>query len=157
MTQLQPARCKLAEFQRSVFAITPEEDMPFDALLSPHYWAHVSASFRPGCKLEIYPPEGHYYAELLVRDCGRLFAKVALILKVDLTSVVVGEHALDLSAYRASYAGINAKWCVHRVVDGKKETMKTELGDREEAEAWIRQHVRTVGAPKQTPAKTAAA
>lgn len=157
MTQLQPVRAKLAEFQRAVFAITPEENTPFEALLSPHYWAHVSQTFRPGCKLEIYPPEGHYYAELLVRDCGRLFAKVAVIVKVDLTTVVVGEHQLDTSAYRASYGGMTQKWCVHRVVDGKKETMKTELGDREEAEAWIRQHVRTVGAPKQTLAKPAAA
>lgn len=156
MTQLQPFRSKLAEFQRAVFAITPEEKTPFEALLSPHYWAHVSKGFRPGCKLEIYPPEGEYYAELLVQDCGHLFAKVAVLHKVDLTSVVVGEHQLDTSAYRASYGGVNDKWCVHRIVDGKKEKMKSELGDREEAEAWIRQHVRTVGAPKQS-AKTAAA
>ncbi len=147
MTQLQPKGCKLAEYQRAVFAITPEEGLPFDAMLSWHFWAHVSRDFRPGCKLEIYPPEGHYYAELLVRDCGHLFAKVAVILKVDLTTVVVGEHQLDTTAYRASYAGINSKWCVHRIIDGKKETMKTELGDREEAEAWIRQHVRTMGVP----------
>jgi hypothetical protein len=157
MTQLQPSRCKLAEFQRAEFAITPEEDTPFEALLSPHYWAHVSQSFRPGCKLEIFPPEGHYYAQLLVRDCGRLFAKVAVIHKVDLDTVTVGEHQLDTSAYRASYGGVNAKWCVHRLIDGRKELMKSELGDREEAEAWIRQHVKTVGAPKQTAAPKPAA
>ena len=155
MTQLQPSRCKLAEYQRAVFAITPEVDTPFEALLSPHYWAHVSNNFRPGCKLEIYPPEGDYYALLLVQDCGRLFAKVAVIHKVEFSAVVVGEHQLDTSAYRASYGGVNDKWCVHRIVDGKKEKMKSELGDREEAEAWIRQHVKTVGAPRQT-AKAAA-
>ena len=157
MTQLQPSRCKLAEYQRSVFAINPEPDMPFEAMLSPHYWAHVSQNFRPGTKLEIYPPEGHYYALLLVQDCGRLFAKVAVIQKVDFVPVTVGEHQLDTSAYRASYGGVNSKWCVHRVVDGKKELMKSELGDREEAEAWIRQHVRTIGPPRQSLAKAATA
>lgn len=156
MTQLQPARCKPAEFIRSVFAITPEAGTPFEALLSPHYWAHVSQQFRPGCQLEIYPPEGTYYAKLLVRDCGRLFAKVAVLNKVELDAVVVGDTQLDTSAYRASYGGPTSNWCVHRIVDGKKELMKSELGDREEAEAWIRQHVRTIGPPKQT-AKPAAA
>jgi len=152
MTQLQPARCKLAEYQRSVFVVTPEPDTPFDALLMPHYWAHVSQQFRPGTELVIHPPEGHYYALLLVQDCQRLWAKVAVIIHKDLAAVVVGDAQLDTSAYRAVYGGVNDKWCVHRIIDGKKEKLKSELGDREEAEAWIRQHVRTVGAVKPKPA-----
>lgn len=145
MTQLQPSRCKLAEYQRAIFAITPEPETPFEALLMPHYWAHVSNHFRPGCKLEIFPPEGHYYAELIVQDCGRLFAKVAVLMKVELHAVEVGTADLDLSGYSVRYGGASQQWCVDRLnAKGKKDTLKSECGTKEEAEAWMRQHVRTV-------------
>ncbi len=148
MTQLQPSRCKPAEFQRALYAVTPEAGTPFEALLEPKYWAHVSMNFRPGCHIEVYPPEGHYYAELLVQDSDHLWAKVAVLRKVDLQAVEVGSQDLDLSGFEVAFGGVNDNWVVRRLMGkGKKDTLKTGLGTKAEADDWLRKHVRTVGRP----------
>lgn len=148
MTQLQPSRCQAAEFQRSIFCITPEVATPIEALLEPKYWAHVSMQFRPGTHLEIYPPEGNYFAELLVQDCGKLYAKVALLRKVDFEAVEVGKQDLDLSGFSVGYGGQALQWCVYRLLGkGKKDLLKSELGHRDAADAWLKQHARTVARP----------
>lgn len=145
MTQLQPSRCKLAEFERAVFSITPEEGTPFDALLDPGYWAHVSGHFRIGSRIEIYPPEGNYYAELFVQACGRLFARVAVLRKIDFDAVDVSED--DLTAgYTVKYSGMHAKWAVYRVSD--KTMVASKMEDKPAAMAWLAQHVKTVGKAK---------
>ncbi len=145
MTQLQPSRCKQAEYIRLVYGVTPEAGTPFEALLSEHYWAHVSMHFRPGSRIEVFPPEGHYYAELIVRDCGRLYAKVALLRKVELDAIDVGSNDIDLSAYDLKYCGPNAQWCVHRKAD--KALLKSEFGSKYAAQTWLAQHARTIGRP----------
>lgn len=145
MTQLQPSRCKLAEYERAVFSVTPEEGTPFDALLDSGYWAHVSGHFRIGSRIEIYPPEGNYYAELIVQAAGRLFAKVAVLRKVDLGEVDVGEDDL-MAGYKIKYSGMHAKWAVYRLSDNAMIASKME--DKPTAMTWLAQHVKTVGRPK---------
>lgn len=153
MTQLQPARCKPAEFQRAIFAVTPEVGTPIEALLEPKYWAHVSMHFRPGCHIEVYPPDGSYYAELLVQDCGSLWAKVALIHRIELTAVEVGKEQLDLSGFAVSYAGVNDNFSVYRLMGkGKKDCLKSGFGTKEEAEAWLKQHVKTISGSRSVAA-----
>lgn len=150
MTQLQPSRFKQAEFQRAIYAITPEVGTPFDALLLPGYWAHVSMHFRPGCHIEVYPPEAEYYAELIVQDCGALWAKVAVLRKVELVPVAMGKEP-DLKGFEVGYGGDNLLWCVYRKVNGKKDRLKSECGTKDEAENWLKQHARTV-APRPAAA-----
>lgn len=142
MTQLAPTRCKIADYVRTEFVVTPEAGTPFEALLAEHYWAHCSLNFRPGSKLEVHPPEGHYYAELIVQDCGRLFAKVAVLNKVNLHAVEVGVDA-GPQAYSVKYCGPNALWCVHRKVDGA--LIKSELGTKDAALEWAKQHSASMG------------
>lgn len=146
MTQLQTTRFESAEHQRNLWVAVPEHGTPFEAVLTPAYWAHVSARMRPWDRIEVTPEDGSYFAELLVQDAGRLYAKVAVLqnVKLELVEVRMGEDGS--SDYEVKWAGSVKKWRVMRKSD------RAELRDRfptqAEALTWVQQYVRTVSTPK---------
>ena len=94
MTQLASNRLHLAEHRRNIFDVVPEHGTPFEELLKDSYWAHVSAKLKPGDHIEVRAEDGSYYAELIVQDAGRLYAKVAKLVHVVLDAVEVREGSL---------------------------------------------------------------
>lgn len=137
MTQLSPNRCQLAlnGIRFNVFRVRPELGTPIEAISDEQYWAHVSHQFSPGDKIEIFPDDKGYWAEFLVIDAGKLYAKVKLVSLADFT---IKESVGDIpEGYEVKHRGPKG-WCVLRGTD----VLGDKLGDKESAIAWLQDHLK---------------
>lgn len=137
MTQLATNRIQPVEFMRTIWYVTPENGTPLEAVLDPKYWAHVSWQFKPRDRIEVDADDGSYFAELMVIDAGRLFAKVELLRKHEFTSTEVEG---EMSLYEVKWAGRHAKWRVLRKAD--RVVLKDGFEDRQAADLWAASHSR---------------
>ena len=133
MTQLAPNRFELSinGIRHNIFRVTPEMGTAPDALLDPHYWAHVSTKLSIGNIIEVMAEDGSYFAELLVRDVGNLFAKVAF--KNPVTIFSNDEDLVTPVGYEVKWRGPKARF---GVVHGK-DVLKDGFVDKAEAHAWL--------------------
>lgn len=141
MTQLQPIRLKFAEHERNQWFVVPEHGTPFEALLDPAYWAHVSAKFKPCDEITVNAEDGSYYARLLVQDAGRLYAKVAELQYTELNAVDVMQGGPGLQGHEIKWRGPILKWCVLRGKDVLKDGLTKEA-----ALSWLAQYGKTLAA-----------
>lgn len=137
MAQLASNRLHFAEHRRNIFSVTPEHGTPFEEILKDGYWAHVSAKMKPGDRVEVMAEDGSYFAELLVQDAGRLYAKVAALRHVKLEAVEVKEGGLSMEGYEVTWKGPQLKWCVMRGKDRLKDGM-----DKNSAIQWMQSHAK---------------
>lgn len=146
MTQLAHNRFQLNKsgFVTNEWVADPESKTPFDAVLEPQYWAHVSAKMRPYDEVIVRAEDGSYYARLLVQDAGRLFAKVAVIEKYDLTAVEVGGLDAVPSGHEIKFAGPHAKWRVVRLSD--RAPLKDKFETKGQAQQWLVEHLKGLAA-----------
>ncbi len=122
--KVSSSRFKGAEFMRHVWRVTPERGTTIEQLQKPEYWSHVAANLRPYARIEVVPEDGEYFAEFIVTQCDRLFAKVALICHIPLheaAPVADAEFAEDDNAdYQFKWKGPALKWVILRKADGEK-------------------------------------
>lgn len=140
--RISPDRVKQAEFERFVWAITPDQSTPFETLLSPDYWAHMAYRFKIGDRLEIVAEDFSYVAELMVVDCSRLWAKTVKLSYVQLDTVEKSGAILD--GFDVKWTGRHTKWRVVRTSD--KAALKDGFSTRGEAEAWLVEHAKAMAA-----------
>ena len=131
--KIHPSRFNLAETKRNVWHITPPDGTPFDALLDPSYWTHVSRKLRPTDRVEVFAEDGSYFAEFYVISAGDQSAKVALMRKIDLGEVV--EDIAGIPGFKAMWRGPHHKHAVIRTKDNAP--VQTGFDTREEAIEWI--------------------
>lgn len=142
VTQLATKRFQSAEHMRNIWYVTPEHGTPFDAVIDPKYWAHVSARMRPRDRIEVDAEDGTYFAELMVIDAGRLFAKVKVLRKHDFESK---ESVTDAGPdFEVKYAGPHAKWRVLRKSD--RAVLKEGCEDKQAALTWAQEHSKALAA-----------
>lgn len=116
--QMNPTRMSEAEFQRSIYVCTAHANTKPTDLLDPAYWAHVSAKLKPWDHLEVRADDATWYAEFIVLEAGRTWAKVHMLNCQSLTSAdVAASQAASLTPYDVVYRGEHAKWSVVRKVD----------------------------------------
>jgi hypothetical protein len=142
MTQLEPKRLHPTKFaqsemKRNQWDVTPEHGTPVEALLDPAYWAHVSAKLRRGDIITALAEDDSYFAELLVLNVGKLFAKVVLIRRVEITAAQIFNAEVP-KGFDIKFRGPK-KWSVLRGTEVLKEDM-----DRPQAEAWLKDHLKAV-------------
>lgn len=138
MTQLATKGFELSinGIRHNVFRVTPEIGTPLPALLEAGYWAHVSAKMRAGDRLEVLAEDGAYFAELLVRDAGNLYAKVGV-----LSYTEFGKEAVEsVPGYEIKWRGPSAKFGVLR----GKDVLKDGFVDKGEARVWLDDLVKKV-------------
>lgn len=137
MAKLAAANLLLAEYARRVFTVSPDPGTPFDAILEPAYWAHVASQFKPFSRIEVNAPDNSYFAELIVLDCDKMWAKVEVLRKVD--------FAEGATAITESIGGLKVGWGgpfhKFRVLRGA-DVLAKGFGNRVDAEAWIATHHR---------------
>lgn len=133
MPRINDSRLKLAEYTRSVHQAVPEAGVSLDDMLATDYWVHVARRLKPMDKIEVCAEDGAYYADLMVVDCGRTWAKVAVLNRVELSPAP--KVATD-AAYKVEWAGPHARFRVVRVVDG--EVMQDKFMAREQAEQYAK-------------------
>jgi hypothetical protein len=137
VTQLATNRFHLAEFRRNIFDVIPEHGTPFEALLKEGYWAHVSAQMKPGDRIEVRAEDGSYFAQLIVQDAGRLYARVAVLMHVKLDAIEVKEDGLKAGEYEVAWKGPQLKWCVLRGKDKLKDGLTKDA-----ALTWMNEHMK---------------
>lgn len=142
MTQLQPHRHFIdASYKRNWHYVAIEANIPFDAILEPGFWAHISAKMAPFDIIEVDTDDSAYTALLKVRDAGKLYARVEKLIYVlyaDKDEVLQGGATLE--GHMVKFRGPVHRWCVVRGADVLKDAMT-----KEEAYAWLGQYAKSIG------------
>ena len=140
LRQLPPSRMKGAEYERLVYVANPEHGVTMEDVLNPAFWVHVARKLRPYAQIEVRSEDGAWWAQLLVTDVGRLWAKVQPICFVELAQSDPDEPIDPL--YEVGWGGPHHKWRVVRKSDNK--VIKAEFGDKAQAELWLKEHIRAL-------------
>jgi hypothetical protein len=144
---LPPKYMQGAEFAINQWAIEVENGISLSRVMQPAFWAHVASKLRPWDKIFVRPHEGHWYAELLVTEASRNWAKVHLLKDWALTTNDVAQTLVSMQEHLA--AGMKElevkfrashQWCVLRRADGS--ILVENLTSREGAHAWVIEHMR---------------
>ena len=137
--QIIPARVKEASYARTHWSCTVASGTVPEDLLKPEYWSHIAVKMRPRDQVEAWSDDGTWYAEYVVRACDRSWAMLAPKMKLNFNSA---EIPVEDSPYAVSHRGAHDQWSVTRKSDGA--VLFKEGRTREEADAWMRQYIRTV-------------
>lgn len=139
---LHASRIQSQEFARNVWLIHPEVGTEAEELLAPDYWANIAHQLRQKDRIEAWSEDLKWYAEYLVLDVGRNWAKVHLC-----DASVEELHAFDpqsanmvLTGHTIEYGGLVAKWRVVR--DKDKSTLKDKCATNGEAIAWLTEYAK---------------
>lgn len=132
------------EFKKTHYVANAELGVTPDDLLKPQFWAHVSGKLKPLDTVEVRAEDGSFYAELLVRDKGRGFAKVVFLPGYPLMfSDIVDIPAMDVGGeYEIVWKGPQNKFRVVRKTDN--HTMKEGFTDKESGRKWVVEHVKAL-------------
>jgi hypothetical protein len=133
MTQLAPNRLNLAEFSRNHFVIFPEANTPFSKVLEDKYWAHTSAMLKRGDRVEVRPDDDAYFAEVLVLDAGKLYAKVQEINYREFYGNLK-DAKTEAGEFHIEWRGPAKRWCGFCGTDELAERMTKDA-----AVSWLEQ------------------
>lgn len=122
------------EFARQVHRTTIPSGVSFADILPADAWSLVSARFVQGDIIEALAEDGSWYAELLVRECSNVHAKVGVLMHKDFV-VKTAVPVVEDPDFKVEFKGPNHKWSVIRVKDAVN--VKNGLSSREEATAWL--------------------
>lgn len=131
--QLNPSRMEGAEYQRNVWVMTAHENTTPSDLTDRAYWAHVAGKLKPWDRIEARANDGTWYAEFLVLEAGRTWAKVHMLHCASLTSADVAmSQATAMMPYEVKFRGPHCKWSVirksdHEVVHEFEETQGSAI------------------------------
>lgn len=136
-------RFKNAEFERVVYQACPEVSTTFEDVCEPAFWSHVAEKLKPGDRIEVLTEDNSYFAELLVVDAGRLFAKVAVLRYVELSSPDVPEGLTGVAPeFKVQYKGPALKHVVIRLSDN--QIVQDGIALKADAHAWVKEHVQAL-------------
>jgi hypothetical protein len=144
--KLPPARMRLAEFVRSVHAITPEVGVTREDFKRPDFWGNVSNMLKPNDRIEVVAQDGEFFAEFLVVSCGKQFAKVVELRYVELAEHMPedNEERFDVNSlaagdYEIKYGNNEDKFRVIRKSD--KEILHKGSATKAEAGKWLDEYL----------------
>jgi hypothetical protein len=138
---LSPGRIQHAESAYRTHAALVEANTSREAILESSFWVHVANKLRPLDTIRVMDDLGTWVVELIVRAVGAKEAIVAVLWSADLAKA----PAIDMPAeFKATYRGLKHKWSAVRAADN--EVVRDGFGTREEAEVYIRSHVKALAA-----------
>lgn len=139
--QLELTRFKGAEFARADFVAIAHANTQPEDLLAPGYWAHVASHLRPRAHVEVWADDGTWYAEVLVLEVGRAYARTYLKEQITFDTRNSAEAlTIEIGGYRVLYRGEFARWSVVRVADNA--VVREELGSQGEAVDWVNERIK---------------
>lgn len=140
---IKMARFHPAEYQRVIYYAVPEAGTPSSDLKKSEYWAHVAQQLKAGDRIEVEAEDGSYFLELMVRDVGRTWAKVAVLREIELENITA-ELSVDLKEYDVVHKGKLSKWSVVRLVD--KALVYEGGNSKQDAVNWLTDHLKALAA-----------
>lgn len=135
---LNPERIKQAEFTRQVHSVVVDEHTSIEQMLVPDFWVHVAGKLHVGDKIEVTSDDNSLYAELLVRSCSRLHAKVH-VLDAHIFKEMVKKEGKDKPPFYLAFKGAVNKHAVIRTSD--KEVVKMGFDTSDEAKKWLEENI----------------
>ena len=142
--QLNPTRMKEGQYERTVWVITAHENTEPEDLVDPAYWSHVASKLRPWDRIEARANDGTWYAEFLILEAGRNWARAVMLTVHKLTnSDVALSQATAQSPYEVSYRGPHDKWSVIR--KGDREVMHAGEQTQGGAVNWMVERLKAGG------------
>lgn len=133
--KLHPTALKLAEHAMRSFHIILPAGVTVEDMKKPEFWSHVGEKVKPMDRIEAYAEDGSFYAEFMVLDSARLWAKVRLMREVSLVQEVEGEVEVTAPEFEIKWGGPAKKHGVRRISDG--QWVKQDCGTAEEAVSWL--------------------
>ena len=130
-SDLQPA-----EQSRVVYSLPAPRGTTLGEIQRPDFWTHVASTLRITDRVEVFPVDGSFWADLLVIEVSGTIVRVKLINSLDLTPE--GDDKVQPPAeslYKLVYAGPREKHCVVRIADGVK--LASDFPSKTEANKWL--------------------
>jgi hypothetical protein len=140
---LKDSRMRPAEYARTVYFVVPETGTPFADVLTPEYWTHVAGKLKALDRIEVFPEEGNYFAELLVTFSSNNTVRVKELMHVDFDAEEMGD---DEHEFEIKWSGPLARWRVIRKSDKAVLVEGDEVATRPLAEDWLRNYKRALAA-----------
>jgi hypothetical protein len=142
---LDPTRVTLDEYVNQNWTVTVEAGTTIEDILKPEFFSNISSKMRPYDHMRVRTDAGEWYGEFLVLSCGRVWAKLAPIFTMDLTSkdieLTQAGVADGMEQYEVAFRGPHLKFCIIRKSD--RESIKEQLQTKAEAQAWLASYVIT--------------
>lgn len=135
LEQATDARVKPAEFARNIWVMVAHATNSAKDLLKPEFWAHVAQKLKRHDRIEAWADNGLWYAELLVLDSGRGWARVHLLQFADLQVDSAPGQTIQKGGYEIIWRGEHHKWSVVRLSD--KEVVSEGHGTQGPAVDWL--------------------
>lgn len=141
---LPAGRFQPAEYARVIYQAVPEHGTTIEQMMAPDYWAHVAAKLKPTHRIEVMAEDNSFFAEFIVLDAGRTWAKVDLLRHKVLGD---GQAEIGRSGPDGCYVDFRVgpkKWRVMRVSD--KTELRSGFETKGDAEAWAKSHAQAMAA-----------
>lgn len=136
MPKLIQPQFRQAEFNRTIWAATPQAGTTKDEITKPEFWVHVAGKLKVGDRIEVSPESGEWLAEIIVRATGAGGPVVHLLH----FHAFQAEDLPESKDYEVKFGGA-AKWRVIRKAD--RHVLVEGLQTREAAEAWLANNSKT--------------
>jgi len=130
---------RAGHFRASYEAIIPA-GMALKDVLSPEFWANTARRMRQFDIIAVMPEDGAFYAELIVQTVGTGFAKVAVVLEVQLDAD--SEGVVTDKSVIVKWRGPSCKFGVVRTSD--KMVLREGFDDKDDAERWAADHLKAM-------------
>lgn len=140
---LMPDRIGHAEDKRHDWVVDVPVGVTIDEIQEPSYWALVVSEkgMEPLDHIEARWDDGTKIAYLIVRQCERSYAKVYLDRTIEFKENAEADLPRSLK-HKVEFKGGHFKWSVIRLSDSS--VLQSGFKSRDEADAWMRNHERTV-------------
>ena len=138
--ELDANRMQECEFKRTIWVVTAHEHTIPEDLLVPEYWAHVAEKLRPFSRIEARADDGSWYAEYIVLEASRRWARLHMLSSHNLTTSDVSLSQAKFAEYLVQHRGPERQWSVIRRSDSEMlhEGEQTESG----AYRWLSERIR---------------
>lgn len=141
MSKILSNRIRPAEYDRVVWAATPEAGTVLKDVQEPSYWSHVAKNLKPGAQIEVTAADGSWFARLYVRSADDNSAKVFTLdywnfdLSDEVEKVATDKAPTDKEPeFVVKHRGPKG-WCVSRSIDNM---LVFENGaTRSDADQWV--------------------
>jgi len=138
---LDPSRFTENVYVNTDWTLTVERGTSLEDVLNPAFLSNVAARLHPYDHIRVRVDSGEWYAELMVLDCGRVWAKLVVLSKYELVGEAVNAEEMDDQFY-VQHRGPHLKFCVVRKSD--KEPIKDQFASKAEAQTWLSSHLLTL-------------
>lgn len=142
MRPLNETRFLQREFKQEVYSVFAEAGTTVEDILKREYWANVANRMRAPAKICIMEEMKAWYCEVIVFVTAGNWAEVRLLgepIIVDRISALPKAE----QEYVVEDGGLQNRWVVKRLKDGKIIKGDGTLPTKESAETWLRDWLKT--------------